>query len=210
MIGFRVLAFEVLRQGVVITWFKQLGSHLAPLSIVARFSQWQADACPPHRHFSCGIHFERSRRVIRVRRFLSFARSFLATAFRIMFMPASGLGSVGAGMEEILSSSAPICREISSALFALFLIRTPGPPPSSAMNSTLAFSSAAMIFSPVAGRPPRSPPAASSRLMVGIETPDAQAIAPCDQPSNSRAALICLTDTFCIDKGKLQDHIRYR
>jgi hypothetical protein len=53
-----------------------------------------------------------------------------------MFMPASGLGSVGAGMEEILSSSASICREISSAPFALFLIRTPGPPPFSAMNST--------------------------------------------------------------------------
>ena len=31
-----------------------------------------------------------------------------------MFMPPSGLGSVGAGMEEILSSSASICREISS------------------------------------------------------------------------------------------------
>jgi hypothetical protein len=36
-----------------------------------------------------------------------------------------------------------------------------------------AFASAAMIFSPVAGRPPRSPPAASRRLVVGIETPDA-------------------------------------
>jgi hypothetical protein len=32
-------------------------------------------------------------------------------------------------MEEISSSSASICREISSAPFALFLIRTPGPPP---------------------------------------------------------------------------------
>jgi hypothetical protein len=36
--------------------------------------------------------------------------------------------------------------------------------------------------------------------MVGIETPDVLAIASCDQPNSSRAALICLTDTFCIDK----------
>jgi len=64
-----------------------------------------------------------------------------------------------------------------------------------------------MIFSPVAGRPPRSPPAASRRLMVGIETPDALAIASCDQPSNSRAALICLIDTFGIDKRLLSVHI---
>ena len=76
--------------------------------------------------------------MIRLRRFLSFARSFLATAFLIMFMPASGLGSVGAGMDEILSSSASICREISSAPFVLFLIRTPEPPLSSARNLTLA------------------------------------------------------------------------
>jgi hypothetical protein len=58
-----------------------------------------------------------------------------------MFIPASGLGSVDAGMEEILSSSASICREISSAPFALFLIRTP---PFSAMNSTPTFSRAAI------------------------------------------------------------------
>src|SRR5580704_388681 len=145
----------------------------------------------PFRQRSCSAaYFERSL-LIRLRRFLSFARSFLATAFLIMFMPASGLGSVGAGMEEILSSSASICREISSAPFALFLIRTPGPPPFSAMNSTPAFSSAAMIFSPVSGRPPSSPPVASSRLIVGVETPDDLAIASCDQPNNSRAALIC-------------------
>jgi hypothetical protein len=64
-----------------------------------------------------------------------------------MFMPAAELGSVGAGMEEILSSSALICREISSAPFALFLIRTPGPPPFSAMKSTPAFSNARRIAS---------------------------------------------------------------
>src|SRR3984893_10925279 len=65
----------------------------------------------------------------------------------------------------------------------------------SSRNSTPAFSSAATIFSPVTGRPPRSPLAASRRLMVGIETPDALAIASCDQPSNPRAALICLINT---------------
>jgi hypothetical protein len=75
------------------------------------------------------------------------------------------------------------------------------------MNSTPAFSSAAMIFSPVSGRPPSSPPVASSRFIVGIETPDASAIASCDQPNNSRAALICLIDTFGIDKRLLPVHI---
>jgi hypothetical protein len=86
----------------------------------------------PFRQRSCSAaYFERSL-LIRLRRFLSFARLFLATAFLIMFMPASGLGSVGAGMEEILSSNASICREISSAPVAHFLIRTPGPPPFSA------------------------------------------------------------------------------
>jgi hypothetical protein len=64
--------------------------------------------------------------LIRARRFLSFVRSFLATAFLIVFMPDSGLGSVGAGMEEILSSSASICREISSPPLAFFMSRTPG------------------------------------------------------------------------------------
>ncbi len=95
--------------------------------------------------FSCGTHFERSGRVIRVRRFLSFARSFLATAFLIMFIPASGLGFVGAGMEEILSSSASISCEISSTPFVVFLSRTPDPPPFSAMNSTLAASNASCM-----------------------------------------------------------------
>src|ERR1700730_4079092 len=80
------------------------------------------------------------------------------------------------------------------------LSRTPCP---SSRNSTPAFSSAATIFSPVTGLPPRSPPAASRRLMVGIETPDALAIASCDQPSNPRAALICLINTFGIDKRLL-------
>jgi hypothetical protein len=41
-------------------------------------------------------------------------------------MAASGLGVVGTGMEEILSSSASICCEISSTPFALFLSLTPG------------------------------------------------------------------------------------
>jgi hypothetical protein len=52
-----------------------------------------------------------------------------------MFMPASGLGSVGAGMEEILSSSVSISCEISSTPFAVFLSRKPGPPPFSATKS---------------------------------------------------------------------------
>ena len=39
---------------------------------------------------ACAAYFERLF-LIRLRRVLSFARSFLATAFRIMFMPASGL-----------------------------------------------------------------------------------------------------------------------
>jgi hypothetical protein len=60
-----------------------------------------------------------------------------------------------------------------------------------------------MIFSLVSGRPPSSPPAASSRFIVGIETPDASPIASCDQPNNSRAALICLIDTFGIGNGNL-------
>jgi hypothetical protein len=92
-----------------------------------------------------GTHFERPGRVIRVRRFLSFAKSFLATAFLIMFMPASGLGSVATGMEEILSSSASISCEISSAPFAVFLSRTPGW--SLFVNSIPAVSNAARIAS---------------------------------------------------------------
>ena len=39
---------------------------------------------------ACAAYFERTF-LIRLRRVLSFARSFLATAFLIMFMPASGL-----------------------------------------------------------------------------------------------------------------------
>jgi hypothetical protein len=35
-------------------------------------------------------------------------------------MPDSGLGFVGAGMDEILSSSVSICREISSAPLRFF------------------------------------------------------------------------------------------
>jgi hypothetical protein len=62
---------------------------------------------------ACAAYFERLF-LIRLRRVLSFARSFLATAFLIMFMPASGLGFVGAGMEEILSSSASISCVIAS------------------------------------------------------------------------------------------------
>ena len=50
------------------------------------------------------------------------------------------------------------------------LSRTPRP---SVSNSIPVFSSAVTIFSRVSGRPPSSPPAASRRLMVGIETPDA-------------------------------------
>ncbi len=112
-------------------------------------------------------------------------------------MPASGLGSVGAGMEEILSSSASICREISSAPFALFLIRTPGSPPFSAMNSTPAFSSAATIFSPVSGRPPSSPPVASSRFIVGIETPDASPIASCYDTGASETRRVAARPDLC-------------
>ena len=58
------------------------------------------EPAPPQ---ACAAYFERLF-LIRVRRVLSFARSFLATAFLIMFIPASGLGFVGASMEEILSS----------------------------------------------------------------------------------------------------------
>ena len=59
------------------------------------------EPAPPQ---ACAAYFERLF-LIGVRRILSFARSFLATAFLIMFIPASGLGFVGASMEEILSSS---------------------------------------------------------------------------------------------------------
>jgi hypothetical protein len=52
-----------------------------------------------------------------------------------MFMPASGLGFVGAGMDEILSSSASISCVIASTLFAVFFGRTPAPPPFSKPNS---------------------------------------------------------------------------
>ena len=97
---------------------------------------------------ACAAYFERTF-LIRLRRVLSFARSFLATTFLIMFMPASGLGFVGAGMEEILSSSASISCVISSTPFAVFFSRTPAPPPFSAMNSTPAFSRAVRIASTV-------------------------------------------------------------
>ena len=43
-----------------------------------------------------------------------------------------------------------------------------------------------VIFSPVSGRPPSSPPVASSRFIVGIETPDASPIASCDHLRRGR------------------------
>jgi hypothetical protein len=50
-------------------------------------------------------------------------------------MEASGLGSVDVGMEEILSFSASIFCEISSAPFVLFLSRTPGLPAVSELDA---------------------------------------------------------------------------
>ena len=64
-----------------------------------------------------------------------------------------------------------------------------------------------MIFSPVSARPPISPSSASSRLIVGIETPDLSAKSSCDHPSKERAAFTCLIDTFGIDNRKLRVHI---
>ncbi len=110
---------------------------------------------------------------------------FLATAFLIVFMPDSGLGFVGAGMDEILSSSVSICREISSAPFALFLIRTPGSPPFSAMNSTPAFSSAPRSAATVdcfASAP------FSIRVTVLATTPAFSASSRTPKPSAARAA----------------------
>jgi hypothetical protein len=40
MINFRVLAFEVLRQGVIITRFKQLGSHFASYRDPPALADW--------------------------------------------------------------------------------------------------------------------------------------------------------------------------
>jgi hypothetical protein len=81
----------------------------------------------------------------------------------------------------------------------VFRKRTPGPPPFSLTNSIPALSNAEIIFFPVSLRPPSGPFCASSRLIVGIETPAAAARSPWDQAKRARAALICLIDTFSID-----------
>ncbi len=80
-----------------------------------------------------------------------------------------------------------------------FLSRTPRPPSLSSRNSTPPFSSAIRSFSPVPGRPPKVPSAASNRLIVGMDTPEAAASFSWDHPSSARAALICRIDTFGID-----------
>ena len=49
---------------------------------------------------------------------------------------------------------------------------TPGPPPFSSMKAMPAASIASLIRSPVLARPPIGPSVASSRLIVGTETPE--------------------------------------
>src|SRR6266699_2295033 len=80
-----------------------------------------------------------------------------------------------------------------------FLSRTPGPPPFSSRNSIPPFSSAIRSFSPVIGRPPKAPSAASNRLIVGMDTPDVAASFSWDHPSSARAALTWRIDTFGVD-----------
>src|SRR5215468_1047123 len=72
---------------------------------------------------------------------------------------------------------------------ALFLSRTPRPPPFSSMNSIPAISIAVLIFSAVSSRPPNSPSTDSRRATVGSETPECCARSAWDQPSRARAAL---------------------
>ena len=72
---------------------------------------------------------------------------------------------------------------------ALFLSRTPRPPPFSSINSTPAISIAVLIFSAVSSRPPNLPSTDSSRATVGSETPECCAKSAWDQPSRARAAL---------------------
>jgi hypothetical protein len=73
-----------------------------------------------------------------------------------------------------------------------FRNRTPGPPPSSSMNSTPPLRRAIEIFFTVSPRPPNSPFADSSRAIVGSETPEWRAKSDWDQPRSARAAFSCL------------------
>jgi hypothetical protein len=81
-----------------------------------------------------------------------------------------------------------------------FRRRTPGPPPFWSMNSMPAVSKAKRILVPVSSRPPKGPSRASSRFIVGIDTSAAAANCSCDQANRALAALICLIDTFSIDR----------
>ena len=76
---------------------------------------------------------------------------------------------------------------------------TPAPPPFSSMNSTPALSIAILILAPVSVRPRSGPSCASSRFIVGTETPASDANCSCDHASSARAALTWRIDTFSID-----------
>lgn len=88
--------------------------------------------------------------------------------------------------------------------FYSFLNRTPGPSPFSSMKITPAASRAARMAVPVSSRPPISPVAASSRLIVGREIPEAFARSDWDHRSKARAAFTCSIDTFSIDRRPVQ------
>lgn len=60
-------------------------------------------------------------------------------------------------------------------------------------------SSAVRMAAAVSDRPPSGPVFASSRLIVGDDTPEASARSFCDQRSKARAAFTCSIDTFGID-----------
>jgi hypothetical protein len=67
------------------------------------------------------------------------------------------------------------------------------------MNSTPALSIAILILAPVSVRPRSGPSCASSRFIVGTETPASDANCSCDHASSARAALTWRIDTFSID-----------
>jgi hypothetical protein len=75
-----------------------------------------------------------------------------------------------------------------------FFVRTPGWSPF--VNSTPADSRAATIRDTVSARPPKAPSSASSRAIVGYDTPDWAAKSSWDHKSSARAAFICRTEIF--------------
>jgi hypothetical protein len=90
-----------------------------------------------------------------------------------------------------------------------FASRTPMPPPFSGINSTPAFLSADSSASRVSSRPPISPSVASSRLIVGLETPERAASSCWLQPNKALAAFIWRIDTFGIDTNLSDRYFSY-